>query len=122
MAAYTSNFRPQTHLTAGASTKDLWKFDGQTANDFSTNANDGTLKKERASFSNSVPKVATMRSKNIVLMSRTWEFAIGFVLGLMIFVSANVISSRQMLRGAVLIDAPTAFGFRLGASGFFGAA
>jgi hypothetical protein len=61
-------------------------------------------------------------SKTLFAMSRTWGFAIGFALGLMIFVSANVMSYRQMLRGAVLIDAPTAFGFpfKLYASSGFG--
>src|SRR6266446_729396 len=34
---YSSNFTPAAHLTAGAQTRGLWKFDGQTANDFSTN-------------------------------------------------------------------------------------
>ena len=44
-------------------------------------------------------------------MNRPWVFAIGFAVGLLIFVSANVISYRQMLRGTVLTDAPTAYGF-----------
>jgi Concanavalin A-like lectin/glucanases superfamily len=38
-AVYTSNFTPQTHLTAGANTKALWKFDGQVATDSSANGN-----------------------------------------------------------------------------------
>ena len=44
-------------------------------------------------------------------MNRPWVFAIGFAVGLLIFVSANVISYRQMLRGTVLTDAPRAYGF-----------
>jgi RHS repeat-associated protein len=42
-AIYTSNFTPQTHLTASGSTKGLWTFDCQTPNDSSGNANNGTL-------------------------------------------------------------------------------
>ena len=42
-AVYTANFTPQMHLTASSSTKGLWKFDGQTANDSSGNGNNGTL-------------------------------------------------------------------------------
>lgn len=56
-------------------------------------------------------------------MNRRWVFAIGFAVGLLIFVSANVISYRQMLHGTVLTDAPTAFGFPFkihGSSGFGG--
>src|SRR5882672_12352219 len=40
---YTSNFTPASSLTAGSSTKGLWKFDGQTPNDSSGNGNNGTL-------------------------------------------------------------------------------
>ena len=42
-AVYTANFTPSMHLTASSSTKGLWKFDGQTANDSSGNGNNGTL-------------------------------------------------------------------------------
>lgn len=63
-----------------------------------------------------------MRSKSLFAMKRAWVFAIGFVVGLLIFVSANVMSYRQMLQGPVLTDAPTAFGFplKLHASSGFG--
>jgi RHS repeat-associated protein len=53
-AVYTSNFTPQMHLTAGANTKGLWKFDGQTATDSSANANNGSLQ-GGAVYSNDVP-------------------------------------------------------------------
>jgi len=52
-AVYSSNFTPQTHLTAAASTMGLWKFDGQTVNDSSTNSNNGTL--QGATYSSDVP-------------------------------------------------------------------
>jgi RHS repeat-associated protein len=42
-ALYTSNFTPQTHLTASGSTAGLWKFDGQTTADASVNGNNGML-------------------------------------------------------------------------------
>jgi len=51
---YTSNFTPQMHLTAGANTKGLWKFDGQSVADSSTNGNNGTLQ-GGATYSNDVP-------------------------------------------------------------------
>jgi RHS repeat-associated protein len=53
-ALYNSNFTPQTHLTAGANTKGLWKFDGQSSNDASSNGNNGTLQ-GGASYSDDVP-------------------------------------------------------------------
>jgi YD repeat-containing protein len=53
-AIYTSNFTPSAHLTAGTSTKGLWKFDGQTTNDSSTYANNGTLN-GGATYSTDVP-------------------------------------------------------------------
>ena len=53
-AVYTSNFTPQTHLTASGSTKGLWKFDNQSPNDASTNGNHGTLQ-GGATYSNDVP-------------------------------------------------------------------
>jgi hypothetical protein len=51
---YTSNFTPQKHLTSQASTKGLWKFDGQTANDSSGNGNGGTLN-GNATYSTDAP-------------------------------------------------------------------
>ena len=51
---YTGNFTPASSLTAGSSTKGLWKFDGQTANDSSGNANNGTLN-GGATYSTDVP-------------------------------------------------------------------
>jgi hypothetical protein len=42
-ALYTSNFTPASSLSAGSSTAGLWRFDGQTANDSSSNGNNGTL-------------------------------------------------------------------------------
>src|SRR5262249_40874695 len=56
-AVYTGNFTPSAHLTtsAGSATvKGLWKFDGQTANDSSTNGNNGTLQ-GGATYSTDVP-------------------------------------------------------------------
>ena len=52
-AVYTSNFTPQTHLTASGSTKGLWKFDAQSINDSSGNANHGTL--QGTVYSDDVP-------------------------------------------------------------------
>ncbi len=43
VALYTNSFTPASDLTASASTKGLWKLNGQTANDFSGNGNHGTL-------------------------------------------------------------------------------
>jgi Tol biopolymer transport system component len=40
---YTSNFTPQQHLSVRTGTQGLWKFDGQSTDDFSGNANNGTL-------------------------------------------------------------------------------
>jgi RHS repeat-associated protein len=51
---YSSNFTPSMHLTAGANTAALWKFDGQTVADSSTNGNNGTLQ-GGAVYSNDVP-------------------------------------------------------------------
>jgi hypothetical protein len=51
---YTGNFTPIANLTAGSSTKGLWKFNGQTANDSSGNGNNGTLT-GGAAFSPNVP-------------------------------------------------------------------
>ena len=42
-ALYSSNFTPAASLTASSNTKGLWKFDGQTVSDSSTNGNNGTL-------------------------------------------------------------------------------
>ena len=42
-ALYTGAFTPAPHLTAATDTRGLWKFDGQTPNDFSANGNNGTL-------------------------------------------------------------------------------
>ena len=54
VALYTSNFTPAGTLTATSSTKGLWRFDGQTATDFSTNGNNGTLQ-GGATFSTNIP-------------------------------------------------------------------
>ena len=51
---YASNFTPQMHLTAGANTAALWKFDGQSVADASTNGNNGTLQ-GGAVYSGDVP-------------------------------------------------------------------
>jgi hypothetical protein len=53
-ARYTGNFSAQKHLTADATTKGLWRFDGQTANDSSGNGNNGTLN-GAASYSSDTP-------------------------------------------------------------------
>jgi Tol biopolymer transport system component len=53
---YTSNFTPPHHLSVTTGTQGLWKFDGQSANDFSGNGNNGALF-YGASFAASVPLV-----------------------------------------------------------------
>lgn len=56
-------------------------------------------------------------------MKSRWGFVIGFAIGLLIFVSANVMSYRQMLRSSDLSDIPISFGFPFRlytASGFGG--
>src|SRR5436190_5882141 len=53
-AVYTVNFTPQGCLTAGAQTKGLWKFDGQTTADSSGNGNTGSLQ-GGATYSTDVP-------------------------------------------------------------------
>src|SRR5439155_13990864 len=53
-AIYTANFGTQGCLTAGAQTRGLWKFDGQTAADSSGNNNTGTLQ-GGATYSTIVP-------------------------------------------------------------------
>jgi hypothetical protein len=53
-AIYTGNFTPLANLTAGSSTRALWKFNGQTANDSSGNGNSGTLN-GGAAYSTDVP-------------------------------------------------------------------
>ncbi len=50
-ALYSSNFSPG--LGPANNTRGLWRFDGQTANDFSGNGNNGTL--QGASYSTDVP-------------------------------------------------------------------
>ena len=58
----------------------------------------------------------------VLAMKRRWGFTVGFALGWLIFVSANVMSYRQMLRGRDLTDVPISFGFpfKLYASSGFG--
>lgn len=51
---YNASFTPQSHLPAGTGTKALWKFDGLTMNDFSSNGNNGTAV-GGATFSTDVP-------------------------------------------------------------------
>src|SRR5688572_13280436 len=51
-ALYSSNFTPG--LGPGSNTRALWKFDGQTTNDSSGNANHGTLQ-NGATYSTDVP-------------------------------------------------------------------
>ncbi|HEV2833744.1 MAG TPA: LamG-like jellyroll fold domain-containing protein, partial [Pyrinomonadaceae bacterium] len=51
-ALYTNNFTPG--LGPGSSVRGFWKFDGQTANDFSGNGNHGTLQ-NGATYSTTVP-------------------------------------------------------------------
>jgi PKD repeat protein len=53
-AIYSSNFTPSAHLTVTASTKGLWKFDGQTAVDWSTSSAHGSLQGS-ATYSTDVP-------------------------------------------------------------------
>ena len=53
-AVYSSNFTPSAHLSATASTRALWKFDGSTTNDSSTNGNNATLH-DAAAYSTDVP-------------------------------------------------------------------
>src|SRR6185503_5877012 len=53
-ALYSSNFTPGAHLTATSSTKGLWKFDGQTANDSSGSGAHGSLQ-GNAQYSTDVP-------------------------------------------------------------------
>ena len=53
-AVYSVNFTPQGCLSAGAQTKGLWKFDGQTTNDSSGNGNTGSLQ-GGATYSTDVP-------------------------------------------------------------------
>jgi YD repeat-containing protein len=53
-ALYTSNFSPSAHLTALSSTKGLWKFDGETTNDSSVSAANGSLQ-GGATYSTDVP-------------------------------------------------------------------
>ena len=54
-ALYTSNFTPG--LGPGSNVRGLWKFDGQTANDFSGNGNNGTLK-GGTTYSTVIPPVS----------------------------------------------------------------
>src|SRR4029453_4425664 len=49
-----ANFTPENHLIGAASTRGLWKFDGQNADDTSGNSNNGTLI-GGAAFSSDVP-------------------------------------------------------------------
>ena len=51
-ALYTSNFTPG--LGPGSNVRGLWKFDGQTTNDFSGNGNNGSLQ-NGAAYSTDVP-------------------------------------------------------------------
>ncbi len=71
-ALYSSNFTPAASLTASGSTKGLWKFDGQTASDSSTNGNNGTLN-GGATYSTDVPAGGGGGSVQNV----TWTNAVG---------------------------------------------
>jgi YD repeat-containing protein len=53
-ALYTSNFTPQASLSPDANTRGLWKFDGQTADDFSGNGNTPIVR-GAPSYSTDVP-------------------------------------------------------------------
>ena len=53
-ALYSSTFTPAVHLGATSSTKGLWKFDGQTANDSSASGAHGSLQ-GNAQYSTDVP-------------------------------------------------------------------
>jgi len=58
-------------------------------------------------------------------MKKKWTFTIGFASGLVIFISANVLSYCQMVwQAPVLTDVPTTFGFpfKLHVSSGFGSA
>lgn len=59
-------------------------------------------------------------------LKRHWVFAIGFTIGLLIFISANVVTYCRMIREPpVWTDVPTSFGFPFKlhvSSGFGGAA
>ena len=54
-ALYSANFTPG--LGPGSNTRALWKFNGQTTNDFSGNGNNGTLQ-SGATYSTSVPSTS----------------------------------------------------------------
>jgi hypothetical protein len=54
-ALYNGTFTPERHLSAGANTGGLWKFDAQTTNDFSRNGNNGT-RVGGASYFSDVPR------------------------------------------------------------------
>jgi hypothetical protein len=54
-ALYTSSFTPKRHLLSAATTRGLWKFDGQTLQDASGNGNNGIFSTDGANFSTSVP-------------------------------------------------------------------
>ena len=54
-ALYRANFTPG--LGPGSNTRALWKFNGQTTNDFSGNGNNGTLQ-SGATYSTSVPSTS----------------------------------------------------------------
>jgi RHS repeat-associated protein len=69
-ALYTSNFAPAASLTASASTRGLWKFDGQTATDSSANGNNGTLN-GGASYSSDVPSGGGSGAENVVWTGAT---------------------------------------------------
>jgi RHS repeat-associated protein len=71
-ALYSSNFTPPGTLTASSSTKGLWKFDGQTTNDSSSNGNNGSLN-GGATYSNDVPAGGGGGSAENV----TWTNAMG---------------------------------------------
>lgn len=63
--------------------------------------------------------------RSLSTLKRLWVFTIGFTIGLLIFVSANVVTYCRMIgEPPILTDVPTSFGFpfKLHVSSGFGGA
>lgn len=73
---YTANFTPGAHLSATSDTRGLWKFDGSTSNDSSTNGNNGTLQ-EGAVYDPDVPSDTTGSQRPVALAGSSYSGQVG---------------------------------------------
>jgi hypothetical protein len=104
-AIYNSNFTPAIHLTAGSSTKGLWKFDGQTTNDSSGSNANGTLQGS-ATYSTDVPtgpNVAPSVSLNDPLNNTNFAAGANVVIDASASDSDGAVAQVEFFQGTTLL-------------------